>query len=156
MRLDLTRPLTAGLIALVIAEITAAWAVLKPVGGPVVDDDYAAQQIQGLPLVLGLIVVAAAAIFGLVAWLGRTSERRVPSRRALLTGAYVCALFGLLVLMPAFWSGLPVLLGMAAVALGGTAAATARRAGERAIAPSIAIALGVLEVLATILFSAIG
>ena len=73
-----------------------------------------------------LIAVATASVFG---WAVPRSLRRGASGRAALAYAVVAALL----VMPAFWSGLPLVLGVAAMVLG-NAGRTARGGAGASIA----------------------
>lgn len=85
--------------------------------------------------VLVVEVVAAAVLFGLV--VPRGLRRESAGRTACVLGA-----LGLLLLVPAFWSGLPLLLGAAAALLGFAGRRAARGSG-----PAIAgLVLGLLTV----------
>lgn len=87
-------------------------------------------------IVAGMIAVAAAVVYGLV----------VPwaLRRGSLGGtALVLAVLAALVVVPAFWSGLPAVLGVAAMILG-NAGRHARAGSGKAIAAIVVAALTVL------------
>ncbi len=131
-----------------IASGLAAYAVLV---GKVADPVHAQEQVATLPYVIGFAVVFAAIIFGLVVpWALRSNHAKRPSSAGL-----VCGLLGLLLLPPAFWSGLPVILGSAGAALGQVGRARAQTGGQRmtagaalvigGLAAALCIAITVLE-----------
>ncbi len=84
-------------------------------------------------VVLGALAVVTAIVFGVVVPRGL---RRESAGGAALT----CAILAALLALPAFWSGLPLVLGVAAMLLG-NAGRTAARGSGRCIA---AIVLGAL------------
>jgi hypothetical protein len=101
---------------------------------------FSEEAIHWLNLVFGMAIAIAAAtvVFG---WFARRAQR--DSRRAWRTGV-ILALLGILTL-PAFWSGLPPIFGVAAIFLGLIAAtgesgrgSTARRGGIAAVVLGVA------------------
>lgn len=119
-----------------IASALAAYAVLV---GNIADPVHAQEQKATLPYVIGFAVVFAAIIFGLlVPWALRSTH----AQRSSIT-ALVCSLLGLLMLLPAFWSGLPVILGAAGIALGQVGHARAQTSGTRTTALA-ALVIGAL------------
>jgi hypothetical protein len=86
---------------------------------------------------LGIQVVTAALVFGVVTPRGLRHESA--GGRAL-----VMAVIGLLVVVPAFWLGIPVQLGAAAALLG----YAGRRAGTGSGKCMVALVLGILTVVA--------
>jgi len=119
--------LTGGASALLAAAL-AAYAVL--VGTPPTDPIHAQEQRASLPYVIGFALVFAVIIFGfLVPW----ALRSRPAPRPLRVGL-ICSLLGLLIVPPAFWSGLPVILGVAGATLGQVGRARAQTARQRVLA----------------------
>ena len=84
-------------------------------------------------VISGLIAVATAVVFGLVV--------HRSARRSAFVGLAL-AIAGLLLLVPAFWSGLPAVLGAGGVALG-VAARRTRRSGVA----TAAVAIGALTLI---------
>ncbi len=122
-----------------IAAVLAAYAVLV---GNAADPVYAQEQLASLPYVIGFAAVFAAIIFGLVApWALRSAHAQRPSS----TG-FVCSILGLLIVLPAFWSGLPVILGAAGAVLGQAGHSRAQTSGQRTLALT-AIVFGLLATL---------
>lgn len=112
------------------ALIAAGLAMYAVLVGNIADPAHAQEQRATLPYVIGFAVVFAAIIFGLLApWALRSTHARRPSITAL-----VCSVLGLLLLLPAFWSGLPVILGAAGIALGQVGRARAQTGGTRTTA----------------------
>lgn len=91
-----------GIVSTIVAVLVAVLSVVLP---PVRPD-----QLRSLPIVVVVLVAIAALVFFLVVPRGERSNRpAVPG--------LVCSIIGLL-LLPAFWSGLPIVLGAAGYVLG--------------------------------------
>lgn len=88
-------------------------------------------------VITGLILVATAVVFGIVV-------RRLGGTSAAGTTGLVLAVLGLLLVVPAFWSGLPVVLGAGGLTLG----LGERRDSGGTGRGSAAIVLGALAVVA--------
>lgn len=101
---------------------------------------FTEEDIHWLNLLVGFIVAVAGAAL-IIGWFARRAARRPAS--AWKTGL-VLSVIGLL-LVAAFWSGLPPVFGVASIYLGGVA----RRAGATTAGTSAA-ALGVLAVAADV------
>jgi uncharacterized BrkB/YihY/UPF0761 family membrane protein len=92
-----------GIVSTIAAVLVAVLSVVLP---PVQPD-----QLRSLPIVVVVLVAIAALVFFLVVPRGERSNRpAVPG--------LVCAIIGLLLVFPAFWSGLPIVLGAAGYVLG--------------------------------------
>ena len=92
-----------GIVSTILAVLVAILSVVLP---PVVPG-----QLATLPFVIIVLLLVATAIFLLVV------PRAARSDRAGLVG-FVGSFLGLLLILPAFWSGLPIVLGAGGVVLG--------------------------------------
>ena len=97
-----------GLISTIVAVLVAILSVVLP---PIIPD-----QLSVLPIVVVVLLVVAAALFLFVV------PRAARSNRPAVAGL-VCSILGLL-LVVAFWSGLPIVLGTAGALLGREARTT--------------------------------
>ena len=120
-----------GIISTIVAVLVAILSVVLP---PVQPD-----QVRALPIiVVVLLVIAAITFFLFVPRAARFNRPAVPG--------LVCSLLGLL-LLPVFWSGLPIVLGTAGALLG-----QAERAGTAGRGLALAaIVVGVAAVVLNIL-----
>lgn len=136
----MSRMATIGIASAIAAAVLPVYAVL---GGPGRQPD----QVRSLPYVISFALVIAGVVFGLVApWATRRAQGMRSNRPA--TAGLVASVLGVLAIV-AFWSGLPIILGGAGVALGLTGKERAAEAGRGRIALA-AIALGVIAVLLTV------
>lgn len=120
-----TRPLTPGTLSLIgtgTAVVACAWTV------------YGAHDWTEIAIVFTAIAVVSLATYG---YLVPRALRRDPGATAVALG-----LAALVLLLPAFWSGLPLVLGVAAMLLGRAGRTDGTRSG-RSIA---AIVLGAVAV----------
>ena len=102
----MSREAAVGIASTLAAAALAVYAVL---GGPNVQQ----HQVDTLPYVIGFVVVIAAIVFGLVVpWAKQRGQGNRPA-----TVGLISSVFGLLTIV-AFWSGLPLILGGAGIALG--------------------------------------
>lgn len=97
-----------GIVSTIVAVLVAILSVILP---PIIPD-----QLSTLPIVLVVLLVVAAALFFFAV------PRAAGSNRPAVLGL-VFGILGLL-LLPAFWSGLPIVLGAAGALLGREARAT--------------------------------
>ncbi len=105
----MSRTMSIGITSALGAAALAAYAVL---GGPERKPD----QVETLPYVIGFTLVIAAIVFGLVVpWAEKRSQVRQSNRPA--KAGLVSSVLAVLTIV-AFWSGLPIVLGGAGVALG--------------------------------------
>ncbi len=133
----MSRAISIGIASAIGAAALAAYATL---GGAEPNPD----QVRTLPYVIGFTLVMAGIMFGLVVpWAERRSQALRTNRPA--KAGLVTSLLGLLTIV-AFWSGLPVILGGAGVALGMAGQERAAEAGRRRLALA-AIIVGALAVL---------
>jgi hypothetical protein len=101
----------AQLVGIVSTIVAVLVAILSTVLPPVYQD-----QLRALPIVLLVLLVVAAALFYFVV------PRAARSNRPAVAGI-VCSILGVLLLV-AFWSGLPIVLGAAGALLGREARTT--------------------------------
>ncbi len=133
----MSRAISIGIASAIGAAALAAYATL---GGAEPNPD----QVRTLPYVIGFTLVMAGIMFGLVVpWAERRPQALRTNRPA--KAGLVTSLLGLLTIV-AFWSGLPVILGGAGVALGMAGQERAAEAGRRRLALA-AIIVGALAVL---------
>lgn len=95
---------TFGVVSTIVAVLVAILSVVLP---PVIPD-----QLSSLPIVVVVLLVISAVLFFfflVVPWAARSNRPAV--------AGLVCGIIGI-VFLPAFWSGLPVVLGAASVLLG--------------------------------------
>jgi hypothetical protein len=119
-----------GLVSTIVAMLVAILSVVLP---PIQPD-----QLRALPIILIVLLMIAAITFFLFVPRGaRSNHPAVPG--------LVCSILGLLVL-PVFWSGLPIVLGTAGALLGREARTTGR--GLALVAVMVGIAAVVLDLLA--------
>ncbi len=93
-------------------------AVFSVVGSP-----EQAEQIRSLPIVLVLLLAVAAAVFLFMV------PRAIRSSQSPALLAFALSALGLLLVFPAYWSGLPVVLGAGGTVLGQVARERARTTG---------------------------
>jgi len=128
----------AGIVSTIIAMLVAILSVVIP---PVYAD-----QLRALPIVVVVLLVIAAITFLLFV------PRAARSNRPAVPGL-VCGVLGLL-LLPVFWSGLPIVLGTAGALLGREARTTGGGLALAAVIVGIAaVALNLLGFLADRLLS---
>ncbi len=133
----MSRAISIGIASAIGAAALAAYATL---GGAEPNPD----QVRTLPYVIGFTLVMAGIMFGLVVpWAERRPQALRTNRPA--KAGLVTSFLGLLTIV-AFWSGLPVILGGAGVALGMAGQERAAEAGRRRLALA-AIIVGALAVL---------
>ncbi len=133
----MSREMSIGIASAIGAAALAAYATL---GGAEPNPD----QVRTLPYVIGFTLVMAGIVFGLVVpWAERRSQALRTNRPA--KAGLVSSVLGLLTIV-AFWSGLPVILGGAGVALGMAGQERAAEAGRRRLATA-AIIVGALAML---------
>jgi hypothetical protein len=127
-----------GLVSTIVAVLVAILSVVLP---PVHPD-----QLRALPIILIVLLVLSAITFLLFVPRGtRSNHPAVPG--------LVCSILGLL-LLPVFWSGLPVVLGTAGALLGREARTTGWGLALAAVIVGIAaVALDLLALLADRLLS---
>ncbi len=124
------------LVGIVSTIVAALVAILSTVLPPVYPD-----QLRALPIVLIVLLVVAAALFFFVV------PRASRSNRPAVTGL-VCSILGVLLIV-AFWSGLPIVLGTAGALLGRKARTTGGGLALAAVIVGIAaVALDLLALLA--------
>jgi hypothetical protein len=122
-----------GIVSTILAVLVAVLSVVLP---PIQPD-----QLRALPIVVVLLLVISAVFFFLIVPRGARSNRPA-------VGSLVCSILGLL-LLPVFWSRLPIVLGTAGVLLGRMARTTGRGLALAAIIIGIAaFALNLLGLLA--------
>ncbi len=122
-----------GIVSTIVAVLVAILSVVLPPVNP--------DQLSSLPIVVVVVLVIAAVLFFLIV------PRAVRSSRPAVIGL-VCSILGLLLSFPAFWSGLPILLGTAGASLG-QSARTSRNAG-RGLALG-AIVIGICTIILNLL-----
>ncbi len=133
----MSREMSIGIASALSAAALAAYAVL---GAAEPNPD----QVRTLPYVIGFTLVMAGLVFGLVVpWAEKRSQGLRTNRPA--KAGLVSSILGLLTVV-AFWSGLPIILGGAGVALGMAGQERAAEAGRRRLAMA-AIIVGALAVL---------
>ena len=104
---------TFGVVSTIVAVLVAILSVVLP---PMIPD-----QLSALPIVVVVLLVISAVLFFLVV------PRAARSNRPALAGL-VCGIIGI-VFLPAFWSGVPIVLGAAGVLLGRMGQTTTGRGG---------------------------
>ena len=103
-----------GIVSTIVAVLVAILSVVLP---PVKPD-----QLRALPIVVVVLLVIAAIVFFLIVPRGERSNRpAVPG--------LTCSIIGLLLAFPAFWSGLPIVLGAAGFVLGQAGRGSRRATG---------------------------
>ena len=103
-----------GIVSTIVAVVVAILSVVLP---PVRPD-----QLRALPIVVVVLLVIAAIVFFLIVPRGERSNRpAVPG--------LACSIIGLLLVLPAFWSGLPIVLGAAGFVLGQAGRGSRRATG---------------------------
>ena len=108
---------TLGMISIVSTIVAVVVAILSVVLPPVRPD-----QLRALPIVVVVLLVIAAIVFFLIVPRGERSNRpAVPG--------LACSIIGLLLVFPAFWSGLPIVLGAAGFVLGQAGRGSRRATG---------------------------
>jgi hypothetical protein len=102
------------IVSTIVAVVVAILSVVLP---PVRPD-----QLRALPIVVVVVLVIAAIVFFLIVPRGERSNRpAVPG--------LACSIIGLLLVFPAFWSGLPIVLGAAGFVLGQAGRGSRRATG---------------------------
>ena len=103
-----------GIVSTIVAVLVAILSVVLP---PVKPD-----QLRALPILVVVLLVIAAIVFFLIVPRGERSNRpAVPG--------LACSIIGLLLVFPAFWSGLPIVLGAAGFVLGQAGRGSRRATG---------------------------
>jgi hypothetical protein len=103
-----------GIVSTIVAVLVAILSVVLP---PVKPD-----QLRALPIVVVVVLVIATIVFFLIVPRGESSNRpAVPG--------LACSIIGLLLVFPAFWSGLPIVLGAAGFVLGQAGRGSRRATG---------------------------
>jgi hypothetical protein len=106
-----------GMVSIVSTIVAVVVAILSVVLPPVRPD-----QLRALPIVVVVVLVIAAIVFFLIVPRGERSNRpAVPG--------LACSIIGLLLVFPAFWSGLPIVLGAAGFVLGQAGRGSRRATG---------------------------
>ena len=121
-----------GIVSTIVAVLLAIFSVVLP---PVVPG-----QLATLPFVIIVLLVVAAAIFWLVV------PRAARSDRPGLVG-FVGSFLGLLLVLPAFWSGLPIVLGTGGALLGQVARDRAGATGRRGGLGIWALVIGIVALI---------
>ncbi len=138
-----TAPAQAGVRILPAAIGTVVVAALSSFYGAYGDPHPQSSQEHGVPVVIGIGVVLAGLIFGLlVPWAGRTVSRAAGFGLAL-------SLVGLVTIPVIFWSGFGVIVAGAGALLGLQARRTAARAGRASGLGTTAAVLGVIAMVAS-------
>ena len=106
-----------GMVSIVSTLVAVMVAILSVMLPPVRPD-----QLRALPIVVVVVLVIAAIVFFLVV------PRGVRSNRPAVPGLG-CSIIGLLLVFPAFWSGLPIVLGAAGFVLGQAGRGSRRATG---------------------------
>lgn len=120
-----------GIVSTIVAVLVAILSVVLPP----VDPD----QLRTLPIVVIVVLVIAAIVFFLIVPRGERSNRpAVPG--------LVCSIIGLLLVFPAFWSGLPIVLGA-----GGSVLGQAGRGSRRSTGGGFALGAIVVGIAAIVL-----
>ncbi len=133
----MSREAAIGVVSTLAAVALAVYAVL---GGPNVQQ----HQVDTLPYVIGFVVAIAAIVFGLVVpWAKRRGQGNRPA-----TAGLVSSVFGFLTVV-AFWSGLPLILGGAGIALGLEGQDRSAAAGRPGLART-AMVVGALAVVLSV------
>ena len=112
----------AGIVSTIVAILIAILSTVLP---PIYPD-----QLRALPIVVLVLLVVAATLFFFVV------PRAARSSRPAVVGL-VCGIIGLL-LLPAFWSGLPIVLGTAGALLGRMERTTRRGLAVAAVIVGVA------------------
>ncbi|MCA1718562.1 MAG: hypothetical protein LC781_17660, partial [Actinobacteria bacterium] len=127
--LDVHADINSTILAVLVAVLSVVLPPIQP------------DQLRALPIVVVVLLVISAVLFFLIVPRGARSNRPA-------VGGLVCSILGLL-LLPVFWSGLPIVLGTAGVLLGRMARTTGRGLALAAIIIGIAaFALNLLGLLA--------
>jgi hypothetical protein len=106
-----------GMVSIVSTLVAVMVAILSVMLPPVRPD-----QLRALPIVVVVVLVIAAIVFFLIVPRGERSNRpAVPGLG--------CSIIGLLLVFPAFWSGLPIVLGAAGFVLGQAGRGSRRATG---------------------------
>ncbi len=123
---------TFGVVSTIVAVLVAILSVVLP---PVIPD-----QLSSLPIVVVVLLVISAVLFFLVV------PRAARSNRPAVAGL-ICGIIGI-VFLPAFWSGLSIVLGAAGVLLGRIGQTTGRGLALAAIVTgTVAVVLPLLGLL---------
>lgn len=137
----MSRGVVIGIVSALAAAALAVYAVL---GGPNVRQS----QVDTPPYVVGFVV--AAVVFGLVVpWATRRAQGNRPAKAGL-----VSSILALLLSVVAFWSGLPLVLGGAGIALGLDGQDRSGAAGKLGMSRAATV-VGALAALVTLAITAL-
>lgn len=136
------RSLKWGVAAAAAAAVVDVYGVY---GGPVVQPDQKA----GLPFVIAVAAVAAGVVFGAGVPRVLRGSRDADRRRA--RPGLVLSVLGVVLVLVAFWSGIPLILGAGGCLIGSATRVEARRIGTASRASTAAAAFGVLAVFANLI-----
>jgi hypothetical protein len=140
------RAIRWGILALAVACAVAAF-------GAYGDPHPKANQEHAVPYICAVAAVLAIGIFGFLVPAGL---RGVANRAGLWSGwALVLGIVGLVIIPVTFWSGVPLLLGTAAVLLG-SAGRQAMAAGRGRGVASWALGLGAFAIVACLVMAIVG
>jgi hypothetical protein len=124
---------TFGVVSTIVAVLVAILSVVLP---PVIPE-----QLSSLPIVVVVLLAVAAVLFLFVV------PRAARSDHPAVAGL-ICGIVGLLLVLPAFWSGLPIVLGAAGALLGRMGRTTGRGLALAAIVTgTVAVVLDLLALL---------
>ena len=149
MSTAITLPRPAARIGVAVAIAASGLTVYAAYG----DSHAGSSQRSAVPVLVGIVLVVAAAVFGLLVPRLLNAIRNVSPRAA--RGATVCGVAAF-VSMVAFWSGVPLVLGAAAALLGADGRRAVRASGMASRPYTATLILGVIAVVGSVAMTVLG